>query len=160
MKIDNNTNIALVGMPGAGKSTIGVILAKYTARDFVDTDVLIQLREKKSLQQILNESDYLNLRRVETEVILDLDCHNHIIATGGSAAYSTEAMDHIKKNGIIVFLNAKFEVIEKRISNYDTRGIACKPGLTFMDLFNERYPLYKKHANLVIDCENMTPWQT
>ena len=115
------SNIILIGMPGAGKSTIGVILAKQSAKDYLDTDVLMQLAEKKSLQQILDEAGHMELRRIEERVLLELDCRNHIIATGGSAVYSEAAMHHLKANGIAVFLHVELEVLKKRLIDMDTQ---------------------------------------
>ena len=154
--IDNKSNIILIGMPGSGKSTIGVLLAKYLSMGFVDTDLIIQEAEKKTLQTILDETDYLNLRKVEESIILSLCCRNHVIATGGSAVYSDRAMAHLKKNGISVFLKVPIEVLECRIADYETRGIAKSPEQTFNDLFSERSSLYEKHADITINCLALT----
>ncbi|WP_019529402.1 shikimate kinase [Dasania marina] len=145
-------SVILIGMPGAGKSTIGVLLAKETARDFVDTDVLIQLREGKTLQDILDESDYLNLRRIEEEVLLSVDLSHHVIATGGSAVYSAWGMKKLKSLGPVVYLHADLDELRRRIHNFDTRGIASLPGQSLQDLFAEREALYKQYADLIIDC--------
>ena len=143
-------------MPGAGKSTIGVILAKQSARDYLDTDVLMQLAEKKSLQQILDETGYMELRRIEERVLLELDCRNHIIATGGSAVYSEAAMQHLKANGIAVFLYVALEELKRRLIDMDTRGIAQSPGQSFTDLYEERQRLYRRYTDLTIDCTDKT----
>ena len=143
-------------MPGAGKSTIGVILAKQSAKDYLDTDVLMQLAEKKSLQQILDEAGHMELRRIEERVLLELDCRNHIIATGGSAVYSEAAMHHLKANGIAVFLHVELEVLKKRLIDMDTRGIAQRPGQSFAELYEERQRLYRRYADLTIDCAHQT----
>ena len=150
------SNIILIGMPGAGKSTIGVILAKQSARDYLDTDVLMQLAEKKSLQQILDETGYMELRRIEERVLLELDCRNHIIATGGSAVYSEAAMQHLKANGIAVFLYVALEELKRRLIDMDTRGIAQSPGQSFAELYQERQFLYRRYADLTIDCTDKT----
>ena len=147
-------SVVLIGMPGAGKSTIGVLLAKETARDFVDTDVLIQLREDKTLQDILDETDYINLRRIEEEVLLTVDLSHHVIATGGSAVYSHDGMMKLKTLGPVVYLQANLDELRRRIHNFDTRGIASKPGQSLQDLFAEREALYNKYADVVIDCNN------
>ena len=152
-------SVVLIGMPGAGKSTIGVLLAKETARDFVDTDVLIQLREDKTLQQILDESDYLNLRRIEEEVLLSVDLSHHVIATGGSAVYSHDGMEKLKTLGPIVYLQASLDELRRRIHNFDTRGIASKPGQSLQDVFAEREALYSKYADITIDCNNKNQGQ-
>lgn len=145
-------SLVLVGMPGAGKSTLGVLLAKETARDFVDTDVLIQVREGRILQDILDESDYLNLRRIEEEVLLSVDLANHIIATGGSAVYSDKGMAKLKTLGPVIFLDVNLDELRRRIHNYDNRGIARRPDQSFDELFAERDALYRKYADIVIDC--------
>ncbi len=154
MRTSRPTNIILIGMPGAGKSTIGIILAKQSARDFVDTDVLIQVAEKKSLQDILDTEGYLALRQVEERVLLSVNCTNHVIATGGSAVYSPAAMNHLKASGIAVFLHVEMEALLKRITNFDTRGIACSPEQTFAELYQERQTLYKQYGDITIDCAN------
>lgn len=141
-------------MPGAGKSTIGIILAKYMSLGFLDTDVLIQINQQKSLQEIINESDYLNLRKIEEEEILKINIRNHVIATGGSAVYSRTAMSHLRDISMIVFLKVQYEEIKKRIHNFKSRGIAKHQDQTFRDLFNERQILYNKYAELVIDCKD------
>lgn len=139
-------------MPGAGKSTIGVILAKLASKDFVDTDLLIQAREHRPLQDIVNHDGYMELRRIEQEVLLDLNVENHVIATGGSAAYSEPAMLHLKSSGIIVFLNVAIEVLESRIHNFATRGLAKSAEQSFEELFEERSHLYRKYADIEITC--------
>ncbi|MCP3908907.1 MAG: shikimate kinase [Oceanicoccus sp.] len=150
------SSISLIGMPGAGKSTLGVQLAKATARDFVDTDLLIQLREHKPLQQIIDETDYLNLRRIEEETLLAVNDNNHIIATGGSAVYSEAGMAALKKLGPVVFLDVALDELKQRINNYEQRGIARHPEQNFADLFAERNALYRRHADHVIDCAGKT----
>lgn len=140
-------------MPGAGKSTLGVLLAKELALDFVDTDVLIQLREGKTLQEIMDESDYLNLRRIEGEVIADADLPNHVIATGGSVVYSEEGMANLQRFGPVVFLNCSADELRRRIHNYESRGIAKAPGQSFEELFAERQALYRKYADVTVECD-------
>ena len=150
------SSISLIGMPGAGKSTIGVQLAKATARDFVDTDLLIQLREQKPLQQIMDETDYLNLRRIEEEVLLSVDYPNHVIATGGSAVYSEAGMATLKQLGPVVFLDVELEELKARIKDYETRGIAKHPEQSFAELFEERNRLYRRYADHTITCAGKT----
>ncbi len=147
-------SIVLIGMPGAGKSTLGVMLAKESARDFIDTDVLIQVREGKTLQDILDESDYLNLRAIEEQTLLTVDLSHHVIATGGSAVYSEKGMTHLKSLGPVVFLNCSLAELRRRIHNFDTRGIARRADQSFEALFEERNILYRRHATVVIDCDN------
>ena len=143
-------NVILIGMPGSGKSTVGVILAKMMSRPFLDSDILIQLVEKRSLQEIVDNDGHMALRQIEENVLLDISCHNHIIATGGSAAYSDKAMKHLKRNAVIVFLDADLQTLRSRISNYETRGLAKRPEQSFADLFRERLELYRKYADITI----------
>ena len=143
-------NIILIGMPGSGKSTVGVILAKMMTRPYLDTDILIQLRENRSLQDIVNTEGHMALRTIEERVLLEISCENHIIATGGSAAYSNKAMMHLALNGIIVFLDADLPTLKSRISNYETRGLAKRPDQSFSDLFQERNELYNHYADMTI----------
>lgn len=148
--MDQNSNIILIGMPGSGKSTVGVILAKMMTRPYLDTDILIQHVTKCSLQDIVNSKGHMALRKIEEDVLLDIKCQNHIIATGGSAAYSEPAMIHLKRNGRIVFLDADLDTLKSRIKNYETRGLAKRPDQSFQDLFDERHELYIKYADIVI----------
>jgi shikimate kinase len=149
------SNIVLIGMPGAGKSTVGVILAKQTSRDFVDTDVLIQTRHGRSLQDVVDTDGHMTLRKIEEDVILSMDVALHVIATGGSAVYSDAAMDHLKSDGVAVFLDVDLGTIAKRIRDFDTRGIARAPDQSLEDLFDERHALYVKYADITIGCTGM-----
>lgn len=153
------SNIVLIGMPGSGKSTVGIILAKMMAKDFVDTDVLIQLAENRTLQQIVDTDGHMELRRIEERVLLGVQHQNHIIATGGSAAYSHKAMTHLRNNGCIVFLDADLSCLRSRIQNYDTRGLAKRPDQSFQDLFTERHELYNRYADITVDCSRLTQEQ-
>ena len=149
------SNIVLIGMPGAGKSTVGVILAKQTSREFVDTDLLIQTSERRPLQTILDENGHLALREIEERILLSLNLDSHVIATGGSAAYSGTAMTHLKKKGVVVFLHVPFAEIVERVRDFGTRGIARAPEQSFADLFEERSVLYEKYADLTIASEGL-----
>ena len=151
-----SNNITLIGMPGAGKSTTGVILAKLLSFDFMDTDLLIQVNHKRALQDIVDREGHIYLRQVEEEEILMISPEKHVIATGGSAVYSEKAMTHLKSISTVVFLRAGFDVIEKRINNFDQRGIAKARGQSFKDLFLERQPLYEKYAEIEIDCSHLS----
>lgn len=150
------SNIILIGMPGSGKSTVGIILAKMMTRNFMDTDILIQNSQKRSLQDIINESGHMALREIEEQVLLDIHCKNHIIATGGSAAYSEPAMGHLGQNGYFIFLHADMPALRSRIHNYETRGLAKRPDQSFQDLFDERLALYEKFADITIESSNLT----
>lgn len=155
---ENNSasNIILIGMPGAGKSTLGVVLAKNTSRDFVDTDLLIQREHKQSLQQIVEDQGYQKLREIEQEILLGLNVENTVVATGGSAVYSEAAMNHLARNGRIVFLDVDREVLEQRIGDYSDRGIAKSEKQSFADLYRERQPLYRKYADFSIKGSALT----
>jgi len=142
-------------MPGSGKSTVGIILAKRVSRDFVDTDVLIQVSQGRPLQDIVDLEGHMALRKIEEGVLLSLDCRNHVIATGGSAAYSDTAMKHLKSDGVIVFLNTDLHTLESRVNDFGTRGLAKRSDQSFSDLFDERLPLYTKHADITVENTNI-----
>ncbi len=149
-------NIILVGMPGAGKSTIGVLLAKSLLADFVDTDLLIQKKYSSSLCDIINTKGIEEFLKIENDVICENSFENSVVATGGSAVYGDEAMKKLKENGVAVYLRLTPDEIEKRINNIHTRGIAMKEGTTISQLYDERAPLYEKYADLTLDCANRT----
>lgn len=153
------TCIVLVGMPGAGKSTLGVLLAKATMKDFVDTDMIIQLRAHQSLQDIVDNSGYLMLRELEEVVLLDLSVEQHVIATGGSVVYSERGMAHLSRMGPIVYLRVSLDELKRRIKDLPTRGIAAIPGQSLDDLYQERCPLYERFADITVDCDDKTPEQ-
>jgi shikimate kinase len=153
---EDRSNIVLIGMPGSGKSTVGIILAKLTGRDFVDTDILIQTAHNRPLQDIVDREGYMELRRKEEKILLKLDCRNHVIATGGSAVYSHAAMTRLKAHGITVFLHVDLATLRARVHDHDTRGLAKKPDQTLDDLFKERCSLYRQYADLTIDCIGLT----
>ncbi len=152
----DRSNIVLIGMPGSGKSTVGVILARLMARDFIDTDVLIQTSHRRSLQNIVDREGYMALRGIEEDILLKLDCRGHVIATGGSAAYSHAAMMHLKSQGIAVFLHVDLPTLKSRVKDYETRGLAKRPDQSLDDLFAERFALYRKYADITIDCIGLT----
>ena len=133
-----HSNLVLIGMPGSGKSTVGVILAKKASRDFLDTDVLIQTSLGRTLQDIVDSDGYLALRKIEETVLLGLAVQNHVIATGGSAAYSDQAMIHLKSDGILIFLDVDLSTLRSRIRDFSTRGLAKRPDQSFAELFDER----------------------
>jgi shikimate kinase len=145
-------NIVLIGMPGAGKSTNGLLLAKALGKDFLDTDVLIQVREGKTLQQIMDNTDYLMLRQIEESLLIGIDTQNSVIATGGSAVYSAAGMAYLAGNSTIVYLDTPLQTLRERIYNYESRGIACNSDQSFDELFTERTKLYRSYADITIDC--------
>lgn len=140
-------------MPGSGKSTVGVLLAKRVARNFVDTDLLIQAAEGRSLQEIVDTEGYAALRGIEERVLSDVELDHHVIATGGSAVYSDKAMRHLNARGQVVFLNVSLATVKTRIGDFSLRGISKRPDQTLADLFDERYALYSRYADITIDCD-------
>ncbi|WP_018719301.1 shikimate kinase [Arhodomonas aquaeolei] len=148
-------NVVLIGMPGAGKSTVGVLLAKRLGKAFVDTDVLIQQREGRSLQAIVDAGGAADLRRIEGDTLAGLEVHDHVIATGGSAVYSERAMAHLRRDGVIVYLSVPWPEIERRIHNLDSRGIARDPAQSLRAVYDERVPLYRAAADLCVDCTGL-----
>lgn len=150
-------NITLIGMPGAGKSTIGVLLAKSLLTDFIDTDLLIQQKYSSSLCDIINKNGIEEFLKIENDVICSRDFANSVVATGGSAVYGKEAMEKLKTAGKVIYLKLSAEEIEKRINNIHTRGIAMKEGTTIAALYGERAPLYEKYADITIECSGLTP---
>lgn len=145
-------NIVLIGMPGAGKSTIGVLLAKALKMPFIDTDLLIQQREDSFLQEIIENRGIDTFLNIEEEVVLGINVRGHVIATGGSVVYRENAMNHLRKNGIVIYLELPFTEIERRLSNIKTRGIAMNKTQTLLDVYNGRTPLYKKYQDKTIRC--------
>jgi len=143
-------------MPGAGKSTVGVVLAKKMSRDFMDTDLLIQTSQQRTLQDIVDTDGYIALRRIEEDVLLGLSVHNHVIATGGSAAYSDPAMAHLKSDGVIVFLDVDLATLKSRVLDFSMRGLAKRPNQSFQELFEERSVLYARHADITVNCVGLT----
>lgn len=141
-------NLILIGMPAAGKSTVGVILAKYMNMDFLDTDILIQNKTGKKLSEIIEENGIDEFCRIEEEIVASIDCSSTIIATGGSVVYGEKAMAHLKKNGEIVYLETSLEAVEKRLENLEQRGVVNKNNSSVEDLYNERVPLYEKWADM------------
>lgn len=148
-------NIVLIGMPGAGKSTTGVILAKALLRNFIDTDIVIQERSGRLLQEIIDAGGPDALKVLEEETILSLHIRNSVIATGGSVVFSSRSMRHLKREGSIVYLQVSFEEMEKRLRNIMTRGIVLSPGETLHEMYNERIPLYEQYADITITCSDM-----
>lgn len=145
-------NLILIGMPSAGKSTVGVIVAKILGMNFTDTDVLLQTQTGRLLQDIINEDGIKAFLEQEEKCLLSLQSQNTVIATGGSAVYSQKAMQYLKTLGKIIYLHIDNETVRKRLNNLRTRGVVLTPGQTLEDIYQERLPLYKKYADIFIDC--------
>lgn len=146
-----NNNLVLIGMPGVGKSTIGVILAKIIGYHFLDSDLVIQERENRLLHQIISQEGTEGFLKIEDDVNASLDVERTVIATGGSVVYCEKAMEHLKEIGKVVYLKADYPTIEKRLGNLEKRGVALKPGQTLEDLYLERVKLYEKYADVTVD---------
>lgn len=155
-----SSNIVLIGMPGSGKSTCGVLAAKALLKNFFDTDLLLQNLEGKRLQSIINENGIEYFNKAEERAILSLDIQGTVIATGGSVVYSEKAMAHLRSLGKIIYLRLGYEEMEKRIKNITTRGIVLKDGETLLDMYNERAPLYERYADEILNCDGMTVEET
>lgn len=155
-----NNNIVLIGMPGVGKSTIGVILAKVLGYQFVDADLVIQKEEGKLLREIIAEVGTDGFIEVENRVNAGLMVEHSIIATGGSVVYGAEAMEHLKKIGTVIYLKLPYEELRVRLHDIKGRGVVLREGQTFLDLYKERVPLYKKYADLTVDESGCSVEQT
>ncbi|PIE37294.1 MAG: shikimate kinase [Gammaproteobacteria bacterium] len=151
------STINLIGMPGAGKSTIGVLLAKQSGHRFVDTDIDIQARTGTTLQDILEERGFQALRDVEEEVLLSVDIDNAIVSTGGSVVYSDASMQRLRRAGPVVYLNVPLTVLQERVDNAPPRGIASDTAQTFAEVFAERTPLYQRYADITINTQGLSP---
>lgn len=153
-------NIILIGMPSCGKSTVGVILAKTLGIGFVDTDLIIQQREKRLLQDIIDTDGIEYFLDCEAEAVKSLDCDNCVIATGGSVVYRQDAIEHLKKNGKVIYLDVPLDEIKRRLNNISTRGIAAQKDCTIDDIYNERVALYKKYADITFALDGVSVEQT
>ena len=145
-------NIILTGMPGAGKSTVGVVLAKKLGCHFLDSDLVIQQKTGRLLYQLIEEKGEAGFLMLENEINASLEAENTVIATGGSAVYGTEAMEHFQKSGLVVYLKLPYEELKERLGDLHERGVVLKEGFTLLTLYEERTPLYEKYADVVIDC--------
>ena len=144
-------NITLIGMPGSGKSTLGVLLAKTLGFGFVDTDLVIQQREGDLLQNILDKVGTEAFLDLEADAICSVDCEKTVIAPGGSVICRERGIEHLRSLGPVVYLRIPCDVLEKRIHNMGSRGIAFRPGETLKDIYDYRTPLYEKYADIVVD---------
>lgn len=153
-------NLILIGMPGSGKSTVGVLCAKALGMPFMDTDLVIQARCGTLLQDLVNQLGTEGFLYKEEECILGITCQNTVIATGGSVALEPRAMAHLKQIGTVVYLALPYKEIKRRISNIATRGIAMSPGENLRTLYDYRVPHYQQHADITIDADKQTLEQT
>jgi shikimate kinase len=149
--------ISLIGMPGAGKSTVGVLLAKLSGLRFVDTDLDIQVHAGATLQQIIDRSGHLHLREVEEQVLLQVPLSGAIISTGGSVVYSERIMQRLAEAGPVLYLRARLDTLERRIAAQPLRGIACEAGQGFAEVYAERTPLYQRYADAAVDVDAAPP---
>jgi shikimate kinase len=147
-------------MPAAGKSTIGVLLAKTMLNSFIDTDLIIQSKCGCGLCDIIEKEGTDAFLKIENDIICSQEYSHSVVATGGSAVYGEDAMAHLSKDGIIVYLDISLEEIKKRIGNITTRGVAMKNGTTLSELYEERLPLYNKYADIIVNCEGKTAEET
>lgn len=145
-------NIILIGMPGSGKSTVGVVLAKKLGFQFVDSDLVIQEQSGKLLYQLIEELGEAGFLMLENKVNAGIQAEKAVVATGGSAVYGKEAMKHLKETGIVVYLNLPYEELRERLGDLHKRGVVIREGSSLWELYEERIPLYKKYADIVMDC--------
>lgn len=149
-------NLILIGMPGVGKSSLGVVLAKVLGYHFVDSDLVIQAQEKRLLREIIETQGNEAFLEIENRINAGINAEKTVIATGGSVIYGKEAMAHFKKIGKILYLRASYDTINSRLSNLTGRGVAINKNQTLRDLYNERIPLYEKYADLTVDVDGLT----
>lgn len=155
---DTSGNIVLIGMPGAGKSTLGVVLAKIMNKRFLDADLAIQEQCGKTLQRIIDEEGSDGFISIENDVLCGIEADNTIIATGGSAVYSDEAMAKLASMGTVVYLAISYESLVERLGDLHERGVVMKQGLSMSlkDLYDERRPLYEKFADITVNVDDLS----
>lgn len=158
--MDMKKNVVLIGMPGVGKSTVGVILAKILGYQFIDADLEIQERENKLLKEIIAEQGVDGFIKIENDVNKSLNPTKAVIATGGSVVYGKEAMEHLSEIATVVYLKLDLEYLTKRLGNLKNRGVVLKDGQTLEDIYNERTALYEKYADVTVDEKNSTIEET
>lgn len=146
-----NNNVTLIGMPGAGKSTVGIVLAKILGYDFIDTDLLIQKAEGKLLWQIMRDVGIEGFNAIEERINAKITAEHSVISPGGSVIYGEKAMEHLRSIGTVIYLRVSCEVLAERLGDLKKRGVVLKPGQTLQSLYEERTPLYEKYAHLTID---------
>ncbi|HIX67517.1 MAG TPA: shikimate kinase [Candidatus Anaerostipes excrementavium] len=152
---ENKNNYTLVGMPGAGKSTIGVLLAKALGYEFIDTDLVIQRREGKLLKEIIADAGNDGFKKIEEDVNASIEASRAVIAPGGSAIYSDKAMKHFREIGTIIYLKLSYKTVEQRLGDLKARGVVLKKGQTLYDLYCERAPLYEKYADIIVELDHL-----
>lgn len=157
MLSEDKKNVVLIGMPGVGKSTVGVLLAKQLGYYFLDTDILIQTSEGKTLQQLIKKLGLSGFCDLEEEYILSVSVHSHVIAPGGSVVYGKAAMVHLKPDSVIIHLNLSLDRLQRRLGDLDARGVAISPGRGLADLYAERHPLYLKYADHTVATDGLVP---
>ena len=155
MTKNKKSNIVLIGMPAAGKSTVGVILAKVLGYRFIDADLVIQEQEHRLLKDIIKEEGLEGFIAIENRVNAGLTVDHTVIATGGSVIYGQQAMEHLKNIGTVIYIRLSYESLEKRLGNIRPRGVALKKGQNLLDLYKERCDLYEKYADITVDAEDL-----
>lgn len=144
-------NVTLIGMPGAGKSTIGIVLAKVLGYDFIDSDLLIQREEGKLLWEIMRDCGNEGFNRIEERVNSTIETNHSVIATGGSVIYGPMAMEHLRSISTVVYLKVSHSVLKRRLGDLEKRGVVLEPGQTLLDLYKQRVPLYEKYAHITVN---------
>lgn len=160
MRIRDMKNIVLIGMPGVGKSTAGVVLAKVLGYEFIDADLIIQQQEGKLLREIIAEVGTDGFIEVENRVNSQIEVEKSVIATGGSVVYGKEAMQHLREIGTVVYLKVSYDILEKRLHDIKGRGVVLKDGQDLRGLYEERVPLYEKYADITVCEDNLNVEQT
>ncbi len=157
MLSDDKKNLVLIGMPGVGKSTIGVLLAKHLGYSFLDTDILIQATEGKTLQELIQKHGIAGFCELEENYMLSISVQAHVIATGGSVVYGKAAMKHLKADSVVIHLDLSLDRLQKRLDDLDARGVAIAPGRDLSDLYAERHPLYLRYADQTVETDMLIP---